>query len=87
MIFLSGFTNSALVAIAGIYLVISALVFMLVFAFLLNIKPFVLFLERNKEKSQLRYYSIILLLFILNTILVTLIIYLKYAISGKGLIE
>lgn len=87
MILLSGFTTSALIVILGIYLVVAALAFMLVFALLLNIKPFVLFLERNKEKSKLRYYSIILLLFILNTILVAFIIYLNYEVSGKGLLE
>jgi hypothetical protein len=87
MVFLTGFTFSALMVIMAIYLLLSLAVFGILMAILSNIKSFNAFLKKYKDRSLNQYYLVILILFIANTFLLIGIIYLRYLILNRGLLE
>lgn len=87
MILLSGFTNSALLAVFAIYLAISFVVFMLMMALLNQFTGFKRFLQDQKAKSHARYTWTLIALFIASFALLSGILYIRYLLLNRGLFE
>jgi len=83
MIFLSGFTLSALLVIIALYC-IAALPLFLIELFIINQTSFG---KKLKEKSVGVYWGFLALLFLLNVMVVFLIIYAYFINTGKGLLQ
>lgn len=87
MTLLSGFNNSALFVIFAIYLSISLVVFILVMALLSNFSSFKQFLHRQKARSKALYILTLVTIFIASFALVSGILFIRYIIINKGLLE
>lgn len=87
MMLLSGFTNSALSVIFAFYLIPFGVAFFIILTLLKNIKSFAGFLEQCKSRSRLLYFGMLSILFVLSSLLVVLILNLKYIVTGKGFLE
>ena len=87
MTLLSGFTDSAVMVIFALYLLMALVVYGVLFAILYNFPSFNRWRARLKAKSLALYWGGLFLLYVVSLLLTTAFIVIRQQIVGEGLLE
>lgn len=84
--FLLDINGSSIIVVVVLFFFIAG-VFFSIELYLLKQAVAKSFLVKIRTKSQMFYYCMIMLLFLVNVLIVALLLYLQYKLTGKGLLE